>query len=214
MPNRGKLFGTDGVRGIANADLTPELALDLGRAFGASLRGNGKEPVVMVARDTRTSGTMLAAAAAAGLCSAGVQVLDAGLLPTPGLHLLAKAHAYAGGVMISASHNPPDFNGIKLFGSAGQKLTPTEERELEALVFAEEDLAPRPGGEAIGTVQVARGASAEYVALLLQELGPLDLGGLKVVLDCAYGAAFATAPEAFRLAGAEATVLHLSLIHI
>ena len=208
MPNRGSLFGTDGVRGIANADLTPELALALGRAFGAWLRGQTPSPVAMVGRDTRTSGPMLAAAVAAGLTSAGVRVIDGGLLTTPGLHFLTKAHACAGGVMISASHNPPDFNGIKLLGRAGQKLTPAEERELEALVFAEEDLTPRPTGEEIGTIQGQHGASAEYVKLLLEELAPLDLGGLRVVLDCAYGAAFEAAPEAFRQAGANVTAIH------
>src|ERR1039457_3110975 len=160
---RGKLFGTDGARGIANADLTPELALAIGRAYGAWLQARkpgvrGREgfahgDMALVARDTRVSGAMLAAALSAGLASAGIEGLDCGLLPTPGLHALTRARGAAGGVMISASHNPPDFNGIKLVTRGGQKLTPREERELEALVFAEEYLAPRPTGGQVGDIE-------------------------------------------------------------
>ena len=110
--------------------------------------------------------------------------------------------------MISASHNPPDFNGIKLVAAGGQKLTPREERELEGLVFAEEDLAPRPTGSAIGAIEYAAGAGDEYLDLLFRELGPLDLRGLQVVLDCGFGAAYEVAPKAFRRAGAQVTALH------
>jgi phosphoglucosamine mutase len=206
---RGNLFGTDGARGIANADLGPELALSIGRAYGEWIRERAGGPAAaLVARDTRLSGTMLCAAVSAGLCSAGVQVVDCGILPTPGLCLLVRAQGRAGGVMLSASHNPPDFNGIKLITAVGQKPTPREERELEARVFAEEDLSPRPTGAEVGEILTATDAGAQYLDLLFAQLGPLDLRGLRVVLDCGYGAAWALAPEAFRRAGAEVTALH------
>ena len=205
---RGNLFGTDGARGIANADLTAEIALAVGRAFGAWLRQQEEQPRVLVARDTRLSGPMLSAALAAGLCTAGVQVADCGVLPTPGLHLLARAEDCSGGVVVSASHNPPDFNGLKLLARAGQKLTPREEREIEALVFAEEDLAPRPTGAEVGAIELRPTAAREYVERLLEGLGQLDLGGLKVALDCAYGAAYEAGPAAFRQAGAEVIAIH------
>jgi phosphoglucosamine mutase len=208
---RGNLFGTDGARGIANADLTPELALAIGRAFGSWLLSHTKSaarPVTLLGRDTRVSGSMLGAAVAAGLCSAGVDVRDCGILTTPGVHLLAREEQRAGGVVISASHNPPDFNGIKLVAGSGRKLTSREERRLENLVFAEEDLASRPTGAAVGEVSPQAGAGEAYLALLFRELPALDLRGLKVVLDCSYGAAYELAPEAFRRAGAEVVALH------
>lgn len=205
---RGNLFGTDGARGIANGDLTAEVALGIGRAFGIWLGQREEYPRVALARDTRLSGPMLSAAIAAGLCTAGVAVIDCGILPTPGVYRLACGEEWSGGVVVSASHNPPEFNGLKLLSRAGQKLLPSEEREIEALAFAEEDLGPRPTGAKVGTIEGQPNAAGEYVQRLLEDLGELDLGGLKVVLDCAYGAAYEVGPEAFRRAGAEVIPLH------
>lgn len=170
--------------------------------------GMGERLSVLLARDSRLSGPMLGAALAAGLCSTGVDVLDYGILPTPALYLLAQEEQRGGGVVISASHNPPDFNGIKLVGRAGRKLTSREERKLESLVFAEEDLLPRPTGAAVGSLTAVEGAGQRYLDLLFRRLPSLDLTGLKVALDCSYGAACEVARAAFLRAGAEVISLH------
>lgn len=203
------LFGTDGVRGIANADLTPGLTLALGRAFGTVLREQTPRPEVLLARDTRTSGTMLAAATIAGLCSAGVQVWDCGILTTPALCLLTRHQGKSGGVVISASHNPPEFNGIKLVEAGGGKLPPETEAAIESLALNEEAETPRPTGGEIGSLRLCPQPEAAYLQLLFDYLGEAcSLTGLKVVLDCAFGAAYALAPEAFRRAGAEVQALN------
>ncbi len=204
-----RLFGTDGVRGIANADLTPELALVIGRAFGRLLTQHSEDPQVLLARDTRFSGSMLAAAAAAGLCSAGVRVADCGVLTTPALCLLTRSQDKAGGIVISASHNPPAFNGIKLVNSRGEKLSEEAEAMIEGQVFADEDLGDRPTEANVGTICEHAAAASQYLDLLFRNLGgSLSLAGLKVLLDCAFGAAFQLAPEAFRRGGAQVSVLN------
>jgi phosphoglucosamine mutase len=203
------LFGTDGARGIANADLSPELALHLGRAFGAWLAEAAARPRVLLGRDTRVSGPVLAAAVTAGLGSAGVEVVDCGILPSPALFLLVRDRQATGGVMISASHNPPEFNGIKLVDGQGLKLAAAAEHALEERIFAEEDLGPRPTGEQVGGIEVAPEAGERYRELLAAHLpAGLDLGGLRVVLDCAWGAASELAPEALRRWGAQVTAFH------
>jgi phosphoglucosamine mutase len=185
------------------------LALAIGRALGQWLGEQTPRPRVLLAADTRVSGPMLSAAVVAGLCSTGAQVLDCGVLPTPGLLLLVRAQEAAGGVVISASHNAPAFNGIKLVGPGGVKLPDDTERALEQLVFAEEDLSPRPTGGEVGSVTYARRADREYLDLLCHYLPPgLNLGCLPVVLDCTWGAAWLVAPEGFRRASAEVTALH------
>jgi phosphoglucosamine mutase len=202
-PHR-RLFGTDGARGIANADLTPSVALSIGRAFGSWLAGREVGKEVLVARDTRVSGTMLAAAIEAGLCSVGINVVDTGILTTPALCLLTRHEKKAGGVVVSASHNPPAFNGIKLVDSLGNKYSEELERAIEDMVFAEEDLAPRPTSGEVGMIQVDQQAHERYLDILLDSLGTsFTLDGLRVVLDCCYGAAFQVAPEAFGRAGAQ-----------
>jgi len=190
------LFGTDGVRGVANRDLTPELALSLGRALGARL---GAGSWVLVGRDTRRSGAMLEAALAAGLSSAGANVELGGVLPTPAVaELVARGH-HAAGAVISASHNPFPDNGIKLFGSDGFKLPDAEEAAVER---AMEEAGPRPEAEGLGTIEAWPEGRDGYVAGLIQRF-PIDLGGLRIVVDCAHGATVVSAPHVLAELGAE-----------
>ncbi len=206
---RGRLFGTDGARGVANADLSPELALRIGRAFGAWLGEKQTRPRVLLGRDTRVSGPMLAAAVTAGLSSVGAEVVDCGVLPSPALFLLVRDWGADGGVMISASHNAPEFNGIKLVDGRGVKLATATEHMLEESVRAEEDQGPRPTGREVGEAGRAEGAEKRYRELLEVHLpAGLDLGGLRMVLDCAWGAAGQVAPEALRRWGAQVTAIH------
>ena len=181
-------FGTDGVRGVANKDLTPEVVFRLGLAAARVFGGP-----VPIGRDTRLSGGMFSAALAAGLSSGGADVLDLGVLPTPGVAALApKLGASAAGV-VSASHNPYQDNGVKFFSGSGRKLTPERERDLERLLSEDP---PRPTGRDIGTITLAHDAAERYVSLMLDLVGP-RAGGAKVLLDCANGAASVTAPLAF-----------------
>ncbi|MDX6556402.1 MAG: phosphoglucosamine mutase [Miltoncostaeaceae bacterium] len=194
------LFGTDGVRGVANRDLTPELALALGRAVGSRLAPGAR---VLVGRDTRLSGPMLEAALAAGLASAGVEVLLGGVLPTPAIAELVGAAGAAAGAVISASHNPFPDNGIKLFGPDGFKLPDGEEELVER---AMEEAGPRPEGAGLGHVASWPEGRARYLDSLLERL-PVDLSGMRLAVDCANGATAVTAPEALRRLGAEVDVL-------
>jgi phosphoglucosamine mutase len=181
-------FGTDGVRGVANKDLTPEIVFRLGVAAARVFGGP-----VPVGRDTRLSGGMLSAALAAGLASGGADVVDLGVLPTPGVAALAPELGAAAAGVISASHNPYQDNGVKFFSGAGRKLPGEKERELERLL--RED-SPRPTGPDIGSVTLLDDAVERYVSLVLERVGPRG-GGAKVLLDCANGAAYASAPLAF-----------------
>ena len=204
-----RLFGTDGVRGLANRELTPELAFNLGRAGAAVLRAMSQEahPTVLVGKDTRRSGDMLEAALVAGICSVGVNVKRLGVLPTPGVAwLTSHTHAVAG-VMISASHNPAPDNGIKFFGANGFKLPDAVEDEIEALIHNPAEL-PRPSGEGIGRVLEAADEVARYKAHMVGLLAD-GLAGMKVVVDGANGAAYALAPEVLRELGAEVVALHV-----
>ncbi len=194
------LFGTDGVRGVANRDLTPELAMRLGRALAQQLPEGGE---VLLGRDTRRSGPMLEAALAAGIASAGGDVALGGVLPTPAVaDLVARGPAVAGAV-ISASHNPFPDNGIKLFGPDGFKLPDQEEADIER---AMEDAGVRPEGAALGAVAPREGAALDYLDALLERFD-LDLSGKRLCVDCANGATVTTAPEAFRRLGAEVTLI-------
>jgi phosphoglucosamine mutase len=199
----GRLFGTDGVRGLANADLTPELSLSVARAAAGVLadRDGTSRPVAVVGRDPRASGEMLEAAVVAGLTSAGAEVLLAGVVPTPALaHLTAETGADLG-IMISASHNPMPDNGIKLFSRGGHKLPDALEAAIERTVLSGSSDGHRPTGAAIGRVRVLPDAGERYAQHLL---GTVDapLTGLRLVVDCAHGAAAATAPDIYRRAGA------------
>jgi phosphoglucosamine mutase len=199
----GRLFGTDGVRGRANADLTPELALSVARAAAGVLadRDGTSRPVAVVGRDPRASGEMLEAAVVAGLSSAGAEVLLTGVLPTPGLAYLTGRTGADLGVMISASHNPMPDNGIKLFSRGGHKLPDTEEAAIERGVTSGLDDPHRPTGSAIGRVRDLTEAAEDYLAHLRSTLEQ-PLTGLELVVDGAHGAAALLAPELYRRAGA------------
>ncbi|MFD2639566.1 phosphoglucosamine mutase [Piscibacillus salipiscarius] len=191
----GKYFGTDGVRGIANKDLTPELAYKLGRFGGYVLTKNATEkPRILVGRDTRISGEMLEGALIAGILSVGVEVMRLGVISTPGVAYLTKASGAQAGVMISASHNPVEDNGIKFFGSDGFKLLDAQEDEIEALLDGEDNL-PRPVGGDIGQVMDYYEGGQKYLQHLKQTVDT-DFDGVKIVLDCAHGA---TSPLASHL---------------
>lgn len=195
-------FGTDGVRGIANKTLTPEMALNVGKAGAAVLGKNGGRKYVVVGRDTRISGQMLEAALVAGICSAGMNVLKTGIMPTPAVAYLTRALGAAGGVVISASHNPMEDNGIKFFGPGGYKLSGEQEAEIEYLMEGGCRSVPAPTGGGVGRVEVVEDAADRYVQFLKQAV-PTDLKGLKIVVDCANGAAYEVAPRVLRELGAE-----------
>jgi phosphoglucosamine mutase len=197
----GAIFGTDGVRGVANADLTPELAMALGRALVTVLGEEGAtRPSILIGRDPRWSGEMLEAALVAGITSAGGDAISIGVLPTPAVaHLTAHSSATAG-AMISASHNPVGDNGIKFFGPKGHKLTDAEEARLETIVV--EEGGPRPRGTAIGRRLRDPAAVARYIEHLVG-IADVDLTGLRVVVDGANGAASNVAPQVYRQLGAE-----------
>lgn len=198
-----RLFGTDGVRGRANADLTPELALQLNIAAVRVLGSSGR-PTVVIGRDPRASGEMLEAASAAGLAAAGAEVIDLGVLPTPGVaHLTATAGA-AFGVMISASHNPMPDNGIKFFAAGGRKLPDEIEDAIERAMGSSD---PLPQGEDVGRIAQAAEPVETYIEHLVAAC-PNSLDGLKVVVDPANGAATHAAPEALRRAGAEVVAIN------
>jgi phosphoglucosamine mutase len=206
----GKLFGTDGVRGLANADLTPELALALGRAAVGVLQSDGAgasgRPAVVVGRDPRASGALLESALVAGILSAGGDVLAAGVVPTPAVAFLTRHYGVAAGAVISASHNAMPDNGIKFFGPEGFKLPDAVEQRIEAAVGTPDQGAPRPVGAGVGGLRPAATDAVEaYLAHLLD--GIPDLAGLEVVVDCANGAAAEVAPEAYRRAGAKVTAV-------
>ena len=187
----GKYFGTDGVRGVANSELTPELAFKLGRFGGYVLRQHAQDiahPLVLVARDTRISGQLLEYALVSGLLSVGIEVLQLGVIPTPGVAYLTRIQGAVAGVMISASHNPAGDNGIKFFGSDGFKLSDEQEYEIEAYLDQEGDDLPRPSADGLGTVDEYPEGVLKY-AQYLQTTIPDDLSGITVCLDAANGAA-------------------------
>jgi phosphoglucosamine mutase len=197
-----RLFGTDGIRGAANTELTPDLTLALGRAAGRVLAPHG---IVVVGRDTRVSGPMLEGALVAGLCSSGTEVHLAGVIPTPAVAFLTLDEAAAAGAVISASHNPVPDNGIKFFSDEGLKISAEAENAIEDLMQAE--LRDLPAGDVVGTARPLDGALDRYVVHLLESM-EASLGGLRVVVDCAYGAAWEAGPRALSSAGAEVISLH------
>lgn len=203
MAQLRRLFGTDGIRGVANADLTPELAFRVGRATGAEL--GGADATFVLGRDTRLSGPMLEAALAAGLCSVGVHVGLGGILTTPAVAYLTRDLGAACGVVISASHNPVEDNGIKLFGGDGFKLPDAREAAIEALL--DRDDLPRPTGTAMGTIGAIPDGADRYLAHLAG-LSTGGLDGMKIVVDCAFGAAVRVAPRLWEMLGADVVILH------
>ncbi|WP_316669040.1 phosphoglucosamine mutase [uncultured Propionibacterium sp.] len=206
-----RLFGTDGVRGLANGDLTAELALDLSVAaahvLGEAGAFDGRRPVAIVGRDTRISGEFLQAAVMAGLASAGVDVIDVGVIPTPGLAYLVATEEVDLGVMLSASHNPMPDNGIKFFARGGVKLDDAIEDAIQERMGEEWD---RPTGAGVGHIRRDGRLLQAYIGHLVDSLGEVRLTGLRIVLDCANGASSVTAVPAFEAAGAEVVGIHRS----
>ena len=200
----GVMFGTDGVRGVANRDLSPEMAFKLGRAGAHILARPGLNTRVVIGKDTRISGDMLEAALVAGMCSAGVDVLKVGVMPTPAIAFLTRELKAAAGVVISASHNPVEDNGIKFFGPSGYKLSDEVEAEIEALFMDECANVPYPVGAAVGRAFRVHDAADRYVKFACGTI-TTDLKGLKIVVDCANGAAYQVAPRIYRELGAEVT---------
>jgi len=198
----GKYFGTDGVRGVANQELTPELAYKIGRCGGFVLTGQAKHPKVVIGMDTRISGPMLEAALVAGLLSIGANVIRLGVVSTPAVAYLTRKLGADAGVMISASHNPVEDNGIKFFGADGFKLTDETEFEIEKLIDSVVDALPRPIGGELGTLTYNLDAKSDYVDFLKTTVKS-SFKGLKIVLDCAHGAAYELAPRVFSELGAE-----------
>jgi len=192
----GKYFGTDGVRGVANSELTPELAFKLGRFGGYVLTKDHNRPKVLIGRDTRISGHMLEGALVAGLLSIGAEVMRLGVISTPGVSYLTKALGAQAGVMISASHNPVADNGIKFFGPDGFKLSDDQELEIEQLMDLEADELPRPVGAELGQVNDYFEGGQKYLQYLKQSVDE-DFTGLHIALDCAHGATSSLAAHLF-----------------
>jgi len=199
----GRLFGTDGVRGVANSELTPELAFHLGKAGAHVLRKDNERPVVVIGKDTRVSGDMLESALTAGILAVGGNVIKVGVVPTPAVAYLVKHYQADAGIVISASHNPYEYNGIKFFNSEGFKLDDLLEEKIEDIILRDIDPNAHLTGEALGRCIVAEEDAVDlYVKFLLTTIDQ-RLDGMKVVLDCANGAAYKTAPKVYEALGAE-----------
>ncbi len=205
----GNLFGTDGIRGVANVDpISPDFVLRIGQAIGLYFKETHSHPRILIGKDTRRSGYMLEQALAAGICSVGVDVNFLGPLPTPGIAYLTRGLRASAGIVISASHNPFEDNGIKIFSSDGYKLPDEAEARLEALLENPNMSKDRPTGIKIGRAKRIDDAIGQY-AVFLKEQFPkvLTLDGLRLVIDCAHGAAYKVAPKVFEELGAECFLL-------
>ncbi|MCM1175499.1 MAG: phosphoglucosamine mutase [Blautia sp.] len=204
----GRLFGTDGVRGVANEELTPQLAMQLGQAGAYVLsKENQHKPTIMVGCDTRISGDMLANALMAGACSVGANAVFVGVVPTPAVAYLTRKYKVDAGVVISASHNPVEFNGIKFFDGNGYKLPDSLEDEIEALIRNGMQGIKFPIGAGVGKIKYRTDAREEYINHAIQSV-KVDLSGLKIVVDCAEGAAFYTSVEALKELGGDIVAIH------
>ena len=203
-----RLFGTDGVRGMANEELTPLLAMQLGQAGAYVLTKQvAHKPTIMVGCDTRISGDMLANALMAGACSVGANCVYVGVIPTPAVAYLTKKYKVDAGVVISASHNPVEFNGIKFFDGAGYKLSDALEDDIEAMIRNNMQGVKFPIGPGVGKIKYRTDAKEEYVNHAIQSVS-VDLSGLKIVVDCAEGAAYYTSVEALKELGGNVVAIH------
>lgn len=203
-----RLFGTDGVRGVANTELTPLLAMQLGAA-GATVLSQERSyrPTIMVGCDTRISGDMLANAMMAGICSVGANAVYAGVLPTPAVAYLTKKYKVDAGVVISASHNPVEFNGIKFFNGDGYKLSDEIEDRIEEMIRSGLSNIPAPTGSRVGKIKYRTDAREEYINHSIKQID-MDLRGMRIVVDCAEGASYYTSVETLRELGADVIAIH------
>lgn len=203
-----RLFGTDGVRGVANDELTPLLAMQLGQAGAYVLtKENKHKPTIMVGCDTRISGDMLANALMAGICSVGANAVYVGVIPTPAVAYLTRKYKVDAGVVISASHNPVEFNGIKFFNGSGYKLPDEMEDEIEAIIKSDMNGIKFPIGANVGKIKYRTDAREEYINHSIQSVN-VDLSKMKIVVDCAEGASYYTSVEALKELGANIVAIH------
>ena len=203
----GRMFGTDGVRGIANKDLTSEMAYNLGRAGAYVLTEGAHKPKILVGKDTRISGDMLESALVAGILSVGAEAIILGVIPTPAVAHLTRKYGADAGVMISASHNPVEYNGIKFFDNNGYKLPDELEDEIQGVIESGFEGVPSPIGGDIGKAQIEVGALDDYIDFAKETIA-VNLRGLKVALDCANGAVYKAAVRAFRELEAEVYIIN------
>lgn len=205
-----RLFGTDGVRGVANVELTVDLAMKLGKAGAYVLtKENKHKPTILVGCDTRISGDMLANALNAGICSVGANVVFAGVLPTPAVAYLTRSGSYDAGIVISASHNPMEFNGIKFFNGEGYKLSDSLEDEIQEYIERDMSGIPTVSGADVGKTVYDFELEKEYIDFVKKTV-PVNLSGLKIVLDCAEGASYRTSVQAITQLGADVIATHVN----
>lgn len=203
-----RMFGTDGVRGVAGTELTIELATKLGMAGAYVLtREQEHQPTIIVGCDTRISGGMLASALMAGICSVGANAIYVGVVPTPAIAYLTRKHKVDAGVVISASHNPMEFNGIKFFNGEGYKLKDELEDEIETLIRNNMKDVPIPTGSGVGKIEYRFDIQDEYVSFMKKRV-PVDLSGLKIVVDCAEGASYYTSVKTLKELWADLVSIH------
>jgi len=203
----GRLFGTDGVRGVANSELTPELAFNIGKAGAFVLRKENERPVIVIGKDTRVSGDMLENALTAGILAVGGNVIKVGVIPTPAVAFLVRHYQADAGIVISASHNSFEFNGIKFFNGEGFKLDDALEDKIEDIIIRDIDTNSHMTGDAIGRCVEAEENAEDLYCDFLLSTADFRLDGMKVVLDCANGASYKTAPRVYRALGAEVVTI-------
>ncbi|WP_244834433.1 phosphoglucosamine mutase [Clostridium sp. BJN0001] len=203
----GRMFGTDGVRGVANKELTAQIAYDLGKAGAFVLTEGAHKPKILVAKDTRISGDMLESALTAGILSVGAEAIVLGVVPTPAVAYLTRKYGADAGVMISASHNPVEYNGIKFFNDKGYKLSDELEDKIQEIIESGFKNVPSPEGTEIGRKKFEVGALDDYIEFA-KKTAPYSLKGLKVALDCANGSAYKSSVKAFRDLGADVFVIN------
>ena len=204
----GKLFGTDGIRGVANEELTPELAFKVGRA-GAYILAKEKKGSIIIGRDTRASGTMLEAAITSGILSMGIDVISLGVIPTPAVAYLTRQYSALAGIVISASHNPGEYNGIKFFNHKGLKLRDEVESEIEDIISNKSEVPTRAIAGDIGRMTIHKEGQEDYIKYLIDTI-KVDLSGVKIAMDCGHGALSEIGPETIKRLGGEVIAINTS----